>query len=72
LQGKPVDRIILYTIPKGGIPEHGVKEGTVIAAQVLISGTTDAGRGFWPRKKDDLIQAEYSIKKILPTLFGFP
>jgi len=55
LQGKPVDRVILYKIPRGGIPEHGVKEGAVIAARVPIYGTKDAGRGFWLRLKEDML-----------------
>ena len=47
LQGKEVDRTILYRIPRGGIPECGVPEGAVIAARVPINGTKDAGRGFF-------------------------
>ena len=46
LQGKQNDRVILYRIPKGGIPGEGVEEGAVIAARVPIYGTKDAGRGF--------------------------
>jgi hypothetical protein len=71
LQGKPVDRLILYKIPRGGIPDHGVKEGAVIAARVPIYGTKDAGRGFWLRLKDDMIQAGYALNKVLSTLFAF-
>ena len=52
LQGKQNDRIILYRIPKGGIPEEGVAEGDVLAARVPIYGTKDAGRGFWLRLKE--------------------
>eukprot|EP00973_Karenia_brevis_P064568 8970658-Karenia_brevis.AAC.1 len=33
LQGRPVDRIILYRISKGGIPECGIQDGAVIAAR---------------------------------------
>ena len=47
LQGLEVDRLILYRIPKGGIPGEDVPDGTVIAARVPIYGTEDAGRGFW-------------------------
>ena len=35
LQGKEVDRVILYRIPKGGIPGRGIAEGAVIAARVF-------------------------------------
>ena len=45
LQGKQNERIILYRIPRGGIPGAGVPEGSVIAARVPIYGTKDAGRG---------------------------
>ena len=38
LHGKEVDRIILYKIPKGGIPERDIPEGTVLAARVPIYG----------------------------------
>jgi len=70
LQGKPVDRIILYRIPKGGIPEHGIAEGAVIAARVPIYGTKDAGRGFWLRLKQVVTDNGFELNKILPTLFA--
>ena len=34
LQEKQNDRIILYRIPKGGIPEEGIYEGDVLAARI--------------------------------------
>ena len=46
LHGKQNDRLILYRIPKGEIPEEGIEEGDVLAARVPIYGTSDAGRGF--------------------------
>ena len=69
LQGKEVDRIILYKIPRGGIPEEGIEEGTVIAARVPIYGTVDAGRGFWLRLKEVVLDAGYTSNQILPTMF---
>ena len=71
LQGKPVDRIILYKIPKGGIPECSIEEGTVIAARVPIYGTKDAGRGFWLRLKEHMCYVGFTLNRILPTLFAF-
>jgi hypothetical protein len=71
LQGKPVDRIILYKIPRGGIPECGIAEDTVIAARVPIYGTKDAGRGFWLRLSDDMRREGFKLNRILPTLFAF-
>ena len=70
LQGKEVDRIILYRIPKGGIPEEGVEEGAVIAARVPIYGTADAGRGFWTRLREVVLSKGYALNQILPTMFA--
>ena len=70
LQGKQNDRIILYRIPKGGIPEEDVPEGAVIAARVPIYGTKDAGRGWWLRLKEVVLEHGYSLNKILPTMFA--
>ena len=70
LQGKQNDRIILYRIPKGGIPEEGINEGDVLAARVPIYGTKDAGRGFWLRLKEVVEQKGYVLNKILPTMFA--
>jgi len=66
-----VDRIILYKIPKGGIPECGIEEGTIIAARVPIYGTKDAGRGFWLRLSEDMCREGFTLNRILPTLFAF-
>ena len=66
---KEVDRIILYRIPKGGIPEEGIEEGAVIAARVPIYGTKDAGRGFWLRLKEVVLSKGYCLNQILPTVF---
>ena len=70
LQGKQNDRIILYRIPKGGIPEEGIQEGDVLAARVPIYGTKDAGRGFWLRLKEVVEHKGYVLNKILPTMFA--
>ena len=70
LQGKQNDRVILYRIPKGGIPEEGIEEGAVLAARVPIYGTKDAGRGFWLRLKEVAIEHGYTLNKILPTMFS--
>ena len=70
LQGKQNDRVILYRIPKGGIPGEGIEEGAVIVARVPIYGTKDAGRGFWLRLKEVSLDAGYTLNKILPTMFS--
>eukprot|EP00973_Karenia_brevis_P073451 10205037-Karenia_brevis.AAC.1 len=70
LQGKPVERILLYRIPKGGIPECGVPDGAVIAARVPIYGTKDAGRGFWLRLTEVVTELSFKLNHILPTLFS--
>ena len=69
MQGREVDRLILYRIPRGGIPEEGIEEGTVIAARVPIYGTKDAGRGFWLKLKEAVIEQGYTLNMILPTMF---
>ena len=69
LQGKQNDRVILYRVPKGGIPEQGVEDGAVLAARVPIYGTKDAGRGFWLRLKEVVIEHGYALNRILPTMF---
>ena len=61
LQGKENDRVILYRIPKDGIPEEGVAGGTVILARVPIYGTADAGRGFWLKLKEVILEQGYSL-----------
>lgn len=47
LQGRPVDRVILCKMPRGGIPEEVIPDGAVLAARVTIYGARDAERGFW-------------------------
>jgi hypothetical protein len=69
LQGKEVDRILLYKIPRGGIPEEGIEEGAVIAARVPIYGTKDAGRDFWSKLKEVVLSKGYTLNNILPTMF---
>ena len=69
LQGKGVDRVILYRIPKGGIPGRGIPEGAIIAARVPIYGTKDAGRGFWLQLKEVVLSEGYKLNKILPSMF---
>ena len=65
-----MDRVILYRIPKGGIPEEGINEGDVIAARVPIYGTKDAGRGWWLKLNDVVKGHGLTANRILPTLFS--
>lgn len=46
-QGRPVGRIILYQIPRGGLRQEGMPDGSVLAVVAPIHGTCDAARGFW-------------------------
>jgi Reverse transcriptase (RNA-dependent DNA polymerase). len=69
-QGREVDRIICYRIPKGGIPEEGIQEGDVIAARVPIYCTKEAGRGWWLKLNDVVKQYGFVPNAILPTLFA--
>ena len=51
-QGQEIDRILLYRIPAGGIPEDGVAGGAILASRAGVYGTKDAGRGLWLRVKN--------------------
>lgn len=54
----------------GGIPEEGIEEGAVLAARLPIYGTSDAGRGWWLRLKEVLIEHACILNEILPTMFA--
>ena len=41
----------------------------MIAARVPIYGTKDAGRGFWLKLKEVVIEQGYTLNMILPTMF---
>ena len=45
LQGYGLARVLLLSLPKGGIP--GVKPGSILCAKKPVYGTRDAPRGFW-------------------------
>lgn len=60
--------MILHQIPKGGLPEEGIKEGTVFAARVPLYGTKDAGRRFWLRFKEIAQHHYYTLNIILPAM----
>ena len=72
LQGVPVNRIILYKIPRGGIPEEDVPDGAVIAARVPIYGTRDAGRGFWLKLKEIVTESGFILNKNPERIFHVP
>ena len=42
----------------------------MVAARVPIYGTKDAGRGFWLRLKEVVLQEGYTLNRILPTMFS--
>ena len=67
-----IDRIMLYRIPAGGIPEEGIARGEILASRVPVYGTKDAGRGLWLRLKNTCKQFKFSLNQILPTLFTLP
>ena len=52
-----------------GIPEEGVASGAILASRVPIYGTKDAGRGLWVRLKSTCKKFNFSLNRILPTLF---
>ena len=56
-------------MPRGGIPEEEIEEGTVIAARVPFDGKADAGQGFWLKLKEIVPGQGYLLNQILFTMF---
>ena len=56
-QGKEMDRLLLPRPPKGGLPDLDYADGeTMILARVPIYGATDAGRKFWQRFREVVVE----------------
>ena len=70
-QRQETDRILLYRIPAGGIPEEGIAGEDILGSRVLAFGTEGAGRGLWLRLKNACKQFKFSLNQILPTLSRF-
>ena len=57
--------------PKGGLPDPEYADGeTMILAKVPIYGTTDAGRKFWERLREVIVEAGFRENKISKALYS--
>ena len=63
-QGQEIDRILLFRIPAGGVPEEGIASGETLASRVPVCGTKDAGRGLWLRSKSTCKQFKFPLNQI--------
>ena len=68
-KGKKIERILLYRIPADCIPEEGLASGEILASRVPVYCAKDEGRRLWLRLKNTCKQFNFSLNKILPTLF---
>ena len=56
-QSDPLDRLLLLKPPRSGIPDPDYQDGeTMILARVPIYGTQDAGRKFWQRFRNVIVE----------------
>ena len=62
-----MDRLLLLTQPKGGIP--GVPAGCYLQALVPIYGAKDAGRGFYKALREELEKAGFEVSRLDATLY---
>ena len=69
-QGKPLDRVVLMSQPRGGLP--GVDPEALLLIRVPIYGLTDSGRGFWVRLDGDAKECGLKASMIYPALYYLP
>lgn len=55
LQGAGIARVLAFKLPRGGVPDDEVKEGSLLLAEKAVYGTRDAPRGFWKGLHETLI-----------------
>ena len=69
LQGKDVERTLLLRCPHP--PPPGIKKGTVFRARASIYGTRDAGRRWWERLREVLVEAGWIESNLEKCFFRF-
>ena len=69
-QGKPLDRVLLFKPPKGGLPGEDPSDDPVLLAHVPVYGTKDAGRGFWMRFREVMLSAGWKENSIMPAMYS--
>ncbi len=55
LQGAGIARVLALKLPRGGVPDDEVPEGSLLLAEKAVYGTRDAPRGFWKGLHETLI-----------------
>ena len=68
-QGEEIDRILLLSQPKGGLP--GLKPDEHMLARAPIYGSTDGGRRFWKRLRTYLKKKGLKENRICRALYSF-
>ena len=69
-QGKELDRILLLKPPKGGLPDSSITEDTMILARVPIYGTKDAGRQFWKKLRQEIINSGLKENRLMKAFYS--
>ena len=69
-QGRPLDRVLLFRPPKGGLPGEDDSDGAMICARVPVYGTKDAGRGFWLRIREVILENGWKENPIMPAFYN--
>ena len=69
-QGEPLDRLLLLKPPNTGVPDPEYADGeTMMLARVPIYGTKDAGRKFWKRFREVIVENKFRENKIAKALY---
>ena len=68
-QGEEIDRVLLLSQPKGGLP--GLKPHQHMLARAPIYGSTDGGRRFWNRLRNYLKGKGLRENRIYRALYSF-
>ena len=68
-QGEEIDRVLLLSQPKGGLP--GLKPHQHMLARAPIYGSTDGGRRFWKRLRNYLKGKGLRENRIYHALYSY-
>jgi len=69
-QADQLDRVLILKPPRTGIPDPEYQDGeTMILARVPIYGTQDAGRKFWKRFREVIVQNKFRENQIAKALY---
>ena len=68
-QGEEIDRALLLSQPKGGLP--GMKPGERMLARAPIYGSTDGGRRFWKKLRSTVREKGLRENRISRALYSY-